>query len=55
MQDLRSVFRLDATPTLGTPVFALDYRAWAKGPPWWRRWLGAWRRTLRTGWRWLWR
>ena len=37
MQDLRGVFRIDPTPTLGSPVFTLDYRAQARRPPWWRR------------------
>lgn len=52
MLDLRSVFRVDPSPSLGAPVFALDYRAFPQRPPWWRRWGWAIWRTALACWRW---
>lgn len=52
MIDLRSVFRVDASPMLGSPVFALDYRAFPQQPRWWRRWWAAILRASFALWRW---
>jgi len=46
MDDLQAVFRVGSTPTLGVPVFQVDYRASARLPPWWTRWAWAWRRLI---------
>lgn len=32
------VFRVDPTPTIGTPVFALGYRAQSYRRRWWQGW-----------------
>lgn len=37
---------------LGSPVFALDYRAFPQRPPWWRRWGWAIWRVALACWRW---
>lgn len=49
MED-RVVFRVDSSPTFGTPVFALAYRAFPQRPPWYRRWGAVILRILRRVW-----
>jgi hypothetical protein len=41
MEDQRAVFRVDPTPTLGSPVLALGYRVTPLPIPWYRRWWAA--------------
>lgn len=47
--DLQSTFQVSTTPTLGAPVFLLDYLAQGRPPVWWRRWLALCRRRLGLG------
>lgn len=47
MNDVAAVFRVDSSPTLGTPVLGLGYRAFPQRPSWWRRWWAAARRIVR--------